>query len=326
LLPDSPAGRVKKRHAHKHASTAKNYSLLTTTQKKCFSSKSSSRTRKNWSKDPALSTAVKLYWSTRDQDKPPSQQDIARDFGIPQGTFGNYVNTNASKRRELGGQTGPKRMLSKENSEFLCQVAIHADRANKGLTPAQLQAHMHHLMPGMMAQQSMNQYYHSFLKDHKGRIKPKAVKAQSTSTRRSCCTVAQQFRWHNLVEERLNFLPKHNTGLCKRSGKTFGEVVDHFVVGYDEANMIANADGTVKIVGEFRRRKHEKIVSDCRASCTLGRSGSAAGSNGPTSFIMAGQHAASGFTRKMLLENGCCPGSGIYMTENAFLTDSCWLT
>ena len=44
------------------------------------------------------------------------------------------------------------------------------------------------------------------------------------------------------------------------------EVVDHFVVGYDEANMIANADGTVKIVGEFGRRKHEKIVSDCQAS------------------------------------------------------------
>jgi hypothetical protein len=65
------------------------------------------------------------------------------------------------------------------------------------------------------------------------------------------------------VEEGLNFLRTHNTGLCKRSGKTFGEVVDHFVVGYDEANMIANADGTVKIVDEFGRRKHEKIVSDC---------------------------------------------------------------
>jgi hypothetical protein len=50
-------------------------------------------------------------------------------------------------------------MLSKENSDFLCQVAIGADRANKGLTPAQLQAIMRRLMPGMTAQQSMNQYY-----------------------------------------------------------------------------------------------------------------------------------------------------------------------
>jgi hypothetical protein len=40
---------------------------------------------------------------------------------------------------------------------------------------------------------------------------------------------------------------------------------------------------------------------------------------------MAGQCAESGFTRKMLLENGCCPGSGIYMTEDAFLTDNCRL-
>jgi hypothetical protein len=47
-------------------------------------------------------------------------------------------------------------------------------------------------------------------------------------------------------------------GCCKRSGKTFGEVIDHFVVGYDKANMIANADGTVRIVGEFGCRKHEQ--------------------------------------------------------------------
>jgi hypothetical protein len=39
---------------------------------------------------------------------------------------------------------------------------------------------------------------------------------------------------------------------------------------------------------------------------------------------MARQRAASGFNTKMLLENGCCDGSGLYMTENAFLTDS-WL-
>ena len=161
-------------------------------------------------------------------------------------------------------------------------------------------------------------YYHKFLKDHRGRIKPKAVKAQGTSTSRSCYTVVQQFRWHNLVEEGLNFLSEHNTGRCKKYGKTFGEVIDHFVVGYDEANMIANA-------GEFGLRKHEKMVSDCQTSCTLGRSGSAAGDNGPTSFIMAGQRAASGYNTKMLLDNGCCNGSGLYMTENAFLTDKCWL-
>ena len=96
-----------------------------------------------------------------------------------------------------------------------------------------------------------------------------------------------------VVEEGLNFLREHSTGSCKKSGKTFGEVIDHFIVGYDEANMTANADGSVRIVGEFGRKKHEKIASDCRTSCTVGRSGSAADDNGPTSFIMAEQHAAS---------------------------------
>jgi hypothetical protein len=82
----------------------------------------------------------------------------------------------------------------------------------------------------MTEQQSRNVYYHKFLKDHRGCIKPKAIKAQGTSTRCSCCTAAQQFWWHNLVvvEEGLNFLREHSTGSCKKSGKTFGEVIDHF--------------------------------------------------------------------------------------------------
>jgi hypothetical protein len=217
LLPDSPAGRVKKRHAHKAVSKAKWKITHATTNKK----------RKNWSKDPALAEAVKLYWSSRADGKPRTVQQIAREAGIPPGTLGNYINSDPTKRRKLGGQVGRKSILTEENSEFLCQVAIRADRANKGLTPAEVQANMRRLVPGMTELQSRNAYYHKFLKDHRGRIKQKAVKAQGTSTRRSCCTVAQQFRWHNLVEEGLNFLREHNTGLCKKSGKTFGEVIMH---------------------------------------------------------------------------------------------------
>jgi hypothetical protein len=78
LLPDSPAGRVKKRHAHKAVSKAKWKITSSTTAKK----------RKNWSKDPALTKAVKIYWSSRAVGKPQTVNQIARDAGIPPGTLG----------------------------------------------------------------------------------------------------------------------------------------------------------------------------------------------------------------------------------------------
>ena len=101
---------------------------------------------------PALAKVVKLYWSTREDEKPWTVKQIARDAGIPPGTLGNYINSDPTKRRQLGGQVDPKSLLTNENSEFLCQVAIRADRANKGLTPAEVQANMRRLVPGMTEQ------------------------------------------------------------------------------------------------------------------------------------------------------------------------------
>ena len=100
--------------------------------------------------------------------------------------------------------------------------------------------------------------------------------------------------------------------------------MEHFVVGFDEACLMADADGNIKIIGEFKKKKHEKIVGDCRASSTLARSGSFGGSNGPTGFIMAGQRVKTGYTEAYLERHGAAPGSQILMTESAFMTEECW--
>ena len=42
----------------------------------------------------------------------------------------------------------------------------------------------------------------------------------------------------------------------------------------------------MKIIGEFGRKKHEKKVSDCHASCTMYQTGTAGGGNVPTTFSM----------------------------------------
>ena len=89
-------------------------------------------------------------------------------------------------------------------------------------------------------------------------------------------------------EKSLDFLRKHNTGTCPKTGKTFGELIERFVLNGDETNLMADNDGNMKIIGEFGRQKHKKRVSDCKASATMYRFGSAGGDNGPTVFVMAG--------------------------------------
>ena len=127
------------------------------------------------------------------------------------------------------------------------------------------------------------------------------------------------------MEKAIGILREKNKGVCNVTGKSFGELIEHFIIGGDETNLICDADGDMKIIGEFGRKKHEKKVSDCRSSCTMYRTGSAGGSNGPTAFIMAGKYARSGYTAEFLEEHGCAPGSNIQMTERAFMTEDAWL-
>ena len=80
----------------------------------------------------------------------------------------------------------------------------------------------------------------------------------------------------------------HNTGCCKKTGKSFGEVIEHFVVGGNEAYLLADAYGDLKVVGTAGNRKHKMKMSSYRGSITMFRTGTAAGNNGPTAFLMKG--------------------------------------
>ena len=120
------------------------------------------------------------------------------------------------------------------------------------------------LQPKLSLLQSKNHYHHTFIKKHADRLKQKTVKAQKTTSKRSQCTVAQQFRWFKLYEKALCFLQTKNTGVCNVTGKSFGELIDHFILGGDETNFIADADGdlNLRIVGEKGKKKHEKKVAN----------------------------------------------------------------
>ncbi len=142
------------------------------------------------------------------------------------------------------------------------QHTIRADRANNGLTPAQIIENMTTHQPKLSQLQSRNHYHRTFIKKHVDRLKQKPVKTQKTTSKQSQCTVAQQFRWFKLYEKAICFIRTKNTRVCNKTGMSFGELIDHFILGGNEINLIADADGELRIVGEKGKKKHEKKVSD----------------------------------------------------------------
>jgi hypothetical protein len=115
------------------------------------------------------------------------------------------------------------------------------------------------------------------------------VKAQATTTKRSAITVSQQFCWFKTYGNALHEIRKRNVGTCNQTGKTFGELIQHFVVGGDETCIMSSA-GELMIVGSMDRKKHEKAIADSRVSMSLYCTGSIAGTQGPTIAVMAGKH------------------------------------
>eukprot|EP00956_Cyclotella_meneghiniana_P045509 scaffold372383_cov146-Cyclotella_meneghiniana.AAC.1 len=101
-------------------------------------------------------------------------------------------------------------------------------------------------------------------------------------------------------ERALDFLRENNTGVCRKTGKSFGEIIDHFVVGADEACLMTDNHGSFRIIGASDKKKHERKGSDHRASITMFRSGVPSGANGPTAFLMKGKRKKAGFTDEFL--------------------------
>ena len=71
-----------------------------------------------------------------------------------------------------------------------------------------------------------------------------------------------QWRWYGFVTGMFNELWNNNVGVCKNTSKTFGELMQHFVFGLDEACIMAYSDGNIRIIGADDRKIHENILAD----------------------------------------------------------------
>lgn len=101
--------------------------------------------------------------------------------------------------------------------------------------------------------------------------------------------------------------------------------MSHFIVGLDEMCIMSDFHGNAHIIGSADKKKHEKILQDSRISITMVRTGTVAGTTGPTIFVLKGTKRRSVYDDKFLKRHGMAEGSTIIMTENAYMTEDAWL-
>jgi hypothetical protein len=114
------------------------------------------------------------------------------------------------------------------------------------------------LKPEVNREAARTQLTRQVIPDHHAAriLKKKAVKVQAITSSQANINSAQQWHWHKLIDQVYDELQDINLGKCKMSGKTFGEVFEHFVIGLDE--MCIMSDGhNMMVIGSRDKAKHE---------------------------------------------------------------------
>ena len=79
-----------------------------------------------------------------------------------------------------------------------------------------------------------------------------------------------------------------NTGLCKLSENSFGEIMPHFIIGLDKMCLMSGFHGNLRVFAASDKEKQEKLLQDCRYSITVMRTGTVAGTTCSTMFLLKG--------------------------------------
>ena len=104
-------------------------------------------------------------------------------------------------------------------------------------------------------------------------LKKSARKVQATTSDRTSINVSQQYCWHRAVDEVCDLMRTKNTGLCKLLGKSFGELMPHFIIGLDEMCLMSDCHSDLPVFAASDKKKQEKLLQDSRCSITVVRTG-----------------------------------------------------
>lgn len=88
-------------------------------------------------------------------------------------------------------------------------------------------------------------------------------------------------------------LETKNTGLCKKSNKSFPWVMEHFIIGLDEMCLMSDAHGDLHVIAAADKKKHEKLLQDSRVSITIVRTVPWEGQLVQLSFLSRGRRLGS---------------------------------
>jgi hypothetical protein len=217
-------------------------------------------------------------------------------FGIPFDAFRKYFHWDPEKRREVGKSSGRPSLLTKGNQGVISDALARLDRTNDGLDLSGAIDLVQDISPHLSRTQARQTFSRTIRPNHPNTLKPKTMIAQATTAKRSAIIVPQQFRWLRTYNGCLDNLQRRNLGVYNLTGKTFGELIRHFIFGGDETCMQACANGVVKVVGSAGPKKHEKKMNDSCVSITMYRTGNIADVTGPTIFLLEGKINREGFT------------------------------
>ena len=179
-------------------------------------------------------------------------------------TLYTYCRAEKLKRQSIGNGVGPnRRLLTDGDINFIGDVLARSDRGENGMSRLEAMDAIQEVNPTLDRKQAKDLLERRVLpKSHAdGKINRHTLKVQVTTTERTAITYQSQWLWYSFVTSMFNYLRRKNGGLCKKTGNTFGELMQDFVLSLDEACIMSDAGGNIKIIGASDKKKHEKILA-----------------------------------------------------------------
>jgi hypothetical protein len=194
--------------------------------------------RINWGKPgpqhDKMSRAIDHWLNDRD-DRFDANGERIKDYktyanacGLPSMSLYRYIHPDVSKRIQLGDDSrGKEKLSTDEEVLFMGHVLARQDRANDGLSRKEAKDIIMDVSKKDITFRAAGlQLSRCILpvNAEKKILKATLQMPQATTSDRTNINIAQQYQWHRLVDAEYDNLHTINIGLCKKSGKTFGEV------------------------------------------------------------------------------------------------------